>query len=105
MHAKISVNNSLRRRSPSPSPRWRKSRSPTPRRRKSRSPSPRRYKRQRSRSTTRSPINKSQSPSLRPVEHNNSIEKLKKEEEQKRRFLFLCSTHHEFYSNFFMHFN
>ncbi|KAH0453905.1 hypothetical protein IEQ34_018229 [Dendrobium chrysotoxum] len=75
----------LLRRSPSPSPRWRKSRSPTPRRRKSRSPSPRRHRRQRSRSTTQSPIKKSPSPSVRSIEQTNSIEKLRKEEEEKKR--------------------
>ncbi|KAK8971019.1 hypothetical protein KSP40_PGU021452 [Platanthera guangdongensis] len=73
-----------RRRSPSPSPRWRKSRSPSPRRRKSRSPSPRRYRRQRSRSITRSPIYKSPSPSVPTVDHTNLIEKLRKEEEVKK---------------------
>ncbi|PKA53501.1 hypothetical protein AXF42_Ash008997 [Apostasia shenzhenica] len=78
---------SYRRRSPSPLPRWRDNRSPTPRRRKSRSPSPRRHKRMRSRSTTRSPVRNSQSPSARLVDGNTSIEKLRKEEEEKKRLL------------------
>lgn len=81
-----------RRKSPSPSPRWRKSRSPTPRRRKSRSPSPRRYKRQRSRSTTTSPICKSRSPSVVSVERKNATEKLRKEEEDKKRYTVFSSS-------------
>nr|DAD24587.1 TPA_asm: hypothetical protein HUJ06_026052 [Nelumbo nucifera] len=74
-----------RRKSHSISPRRRKSRSPTTRRRKSRSPTPRRHKRQRSRSTTVSPINRSRSPSLGSTERKNAIEKLKKEEEEEEK--------------------
>ena len=78
-----------RRRSRSGTPRRRRSRSPTLRRRKSRSPTPRRHKRQRSRSTSLSPPPKSRSPSVVSTERKNAIEKLRKEEEEKKRYLHL----------------
>ncbi|KAK0590201.1 hypothetical protein LWI29_023898 [Acer saccharum] len=74
-----------RRKSRSISPRRRKARSPTPRRHKSRSPTPRRHKRQRSGSLSLSPTHKSLSPSLGSVEQKNASEKLRKEEEDKKR--------------------
>ncbi|CAL5438844.1 unnamed protein product [Camellia sinensis] len=73
------------RRSRSISPRRRKSPSPTPRRRKSRSPTPRHYKRQTSISNSLSPPSKSHSPSSGSIERKNAIEKLRKEEEEKKR--------------------
>ncbi|KAJ8628765.1 hypothetical protein MRB53_022088 [Persea americana] len=66
------------------SPRRGKSHSRTPRRRRSRSSTPRRYRRQRSRSSTKSPIHKSGSPSL-STDNKNAIERLRKEEEEKKR--------------------
>ncbi|CAB4298222.1 unnamed protein product [Prunus armeniaca] len=74
-----------RRRSRSPTPRRRKSRSPTPRRRKSRSPVLKRYKRQRSRSSSLSPIRKSSTSSLGLLEQKNASEKLRKEEEEEKK--------------------
>lgn len=74
-----------RRKSRSISPRRRKSRSPTPRRRRSRSATPRRYKRQRSISTSLSPIKRS--PSTGSLELKNVTEKSKKDEEEKRRYI------------------
>ncbi|RZC87246.1 hypothetical protein C5167_007878, partial [Papaver somniferum] len=76
---------SVRRRSRSLSPRRRRSRSPTPRCRKSRSPTPRRLKRQKSRSASVSPIKKSRSPSIGEVERKKAIERLKNDEEEKKR--------------------
>ncbi|KAG5529013.1 hypothetical protein RHGRI_029621 [Rhododendron griersonianum] len=75
----------LRRRSRSGSPRRRRSRSPASRRRRSRSPTPKRYKRQRSRSTSLSPLPKSRSPSVVSNGKKNAVEKLRKEEEEKKR--------------------
>lgn len=75
-----------RRKSRSISPRRRKSRSPSPRHRKSRSPTPRRYKRQKSSATSLSPMHKSSSPSLGSVDHKNASEKVRKEEEEKKRY-------------------
>lgn len=74
-----------RKKSRSISPRRRKGRSPSPRRHKSRSPTPRRYKRQRSRSSSLSAAHKSSSPSLGSLERKNASEKLRKEEEEKKR--------------------
>ncbi|CAB4267772.1 unnamed protein product [Prunus armeniaca] len=74
-----------RRKSRSPTPRRRKSRSPTPRRRKSRSPVLKRYKRQRSRSSSLSPIRKSSTSSLGLLEQKNASEKLRKEEEEEKK--------------------
>ncbi|KVI01766.1 hypothetical protein Ccrd_019947 [Cynara cardunculus var. scolymus] len=76
----------IKRRSRSISPRrHRKSRSPTPRRRKSRSPTPRRHRRQKSRSTSLSPI--ANSPSIESIERKVVSEKTKiEEEQQKKRF-------------------
>ncbi|KAF9608433.1 hypothetical protein IFM89_009799 [Coptis chinensis] len=75
-----------RRRSRSTSPRRHKSRSPTPRRRTIRSPTPRRHKKRRSTSSSVSPINnKSSSPSVGAIDRKNAIEKLKIEEEEKKR--------------------
>lgn len=76
-----------RRKSPSVSPRRRRSRSPTLRRRRSRSPTPRHHKRQRSRSSTPSPIGKSSSSSLGSIERKNASEILRKEEEEKKRYI------------------
>ena len=73
----------VRRKSPSPSPRWDRSQSPIPRRRRS-SPSPRRHRRRRSRSNSSSLVNNSCSPS-RGSEQNSLIEKQRKEEEEKKR--------------------
>lgn len=89
-----------RRRSRSISPRRRKSRSPTPRRHKSRTPTPRRHKRQRSRSTSLSPINKS--PSIGSLERKNASEKLKIDEEEKKRYI-LYSYYHTFLSVVFLY--
>ena len=75
-----------RRKSRSISPRHRRSRSP-PRRHKSRSPTPRNYKRQRSRSSSLSPIRKSSSSSLGSIERKNASEKLRIEEEEKKRYI------------------
>lgn len=72
-----------RRRSRSISHR-RKSRSPTPRRHKSRSPTPRRLKRQRSMSESLSPIKNS--PSIGSLERKNEGEKLKIDEDEKKRY-------------------
>lgn len=75
-----------RRKSRSITPRRRKSRSPSPRRRRSpSSPIPRRYRRQRSKSSSLSPIPKSTSPSFESPEHNTN-EKLRKDEEEKKRY-------------------
>lgn len=62
-------------------------RSPSPpvRRRKSRSPSPRRHKRHRTRSTSRSPIRKSKSSSIGLSEQKLALDKLRQEEEEKKR--------------------
>lgn len=81
-----------RRKSRSASPRRRRSRSPAIRRRRSRSPTPRRHKRQRSKSSSLSPLPKSRSPSLTSTEHKNALEKLKKEEEERKRYIhrYLC---------------
>ena len=76
-----------RRKSCSISPRHHKSRSPTARHLKSRSPTPKRYKRQRSRSSSLSPTHKSSSPSLGSIVHKNASEKLKKEEEERKRYI------------------
>lgn len=76
-----------RRKSRSVSPRRRRSRSATPRRRRSRSRSPRHHKRQRSQSSSLSPVHKSSSPSLGSIERKNASEKLKKEEEEKKRYI------------------
>ncbi|MBA0655339.1 hypothetical protein Goklo_007834 [Gossypium klotzschianum] len=76
-----------RRKSRSISPRRRKSRSPITRRHKSRSPTPKRYKRLRSRSSSLSPVHKSSSPSLGSIERKNASEKLKKEEEERKRYI------------------
>lgn len=73
-----------RRRSRSISPRRRKSPSPSPRRRKSRSPTPRRHKRRR---TSVSPITKSRSPNSGSIERKNASENLRKEEEEKKRYI------------------
>ncbi|KAA3460913.1 Ribosomal protein S7 [Gossypium australe] len=73
------------RKSHSISPRRRKSRSPITRHHKSRSPTPKHYKRQRSRSSSLSPVHKSSSPSLGSIERKNACEKLKKEEEDRKR--------------------
>lgn len=75
-----------RRKSRSISPRHRRSRSP-PRRHKSRSPTPRNYKRQRSKSSSLSPIHKSSSSSLGSIERKNASEKLRIEEEEKKRYI------------------
>lgn len=75
-----------RRKSRSISPRHRRSRSP-PRRHKSRSQTPRNYKRQRSRSSSLSPIRKSSSSSLGSIERKNASEKLRIEEEEKKRYI------------------
>lgn len=75
-----------RRKSRSISPRRRKSRSPSPRHRKSRSPTPRRYKKQKNSATSLSPIPKSSSPSLGSVDHKNACEKVRKDEEEKKRY-------------------
>lgn len=76
-----------RRKSRSITPRRRKSRSPSPRRRRSpSSPIPRRYKRQRSRSSSLSSTRKSASPSFESTERNNANEKLRKDEEEKKRY-------------------
>lgn len=79
-------------RSATPPPRRRRSRSPAIRRRRSRSPTPRRHKRQRSKSSSLSPLPKSRSPSLTSTEHKNALEKLKKEEEERKRYThrYLC---------------
>lgn len=61
-----------------------RSRSPTPRRRKSRSPTPKRNKRQRKRSTSSSPL--SASPRTDTKEMKDATEKLKTEEEEKKRY-------------------
>ncbi|KAF3435185.1 hypothetical protein FNV43_RR22272 [Rhamnella rubrinervis] len=74
-----------RRKSRSVSPRRRRSRSPTVRRRRSHSRTLRHHKRQRSRSSSLSPIRKSSSPSLGSIERKNAIENLRKEEEEKKR--------------------
>lgn len=78
-----------RRKSRSVSPRRRRSRShsPTPRRRRSHSRTPRRHKRQRSRSVSPSPIHKSSSPSIGSIERKNAHEKMRKEEEEKKRYV------------------
>lgn len=75
-----------RRQRRSLSSRTHKSRSSTPRRRKSRSPTPKRTKRQRKRSTSSSPL--SASPSIRTgtKEMKDASEKLKTEEEEKKRY-------------------
>ena len=88
-----------RRRSRSISPHRRKIRSPTLRRRKSRSPTPRRHKRQRSRSTSLSSISKS--PSTGSLEQKNASEKLRKEEEEKKRYNNYRAT---LFSPFLLHF-
>ena len=75
-----------RRKSRSVSPRHRRSRSPS-RRHKSRSPSPRHYKRQRSKSSSLSPIRKSPSSSLGSIDRKNASEKLRIEEEEKKRYI------------------
>ncbi|WOL01126.1 hypothetical protein Cni_G09840 [Canna indica] len=82
---------SHRRKSRSPSPRRRKSHSRSPRKWTSRSPSLRRHKRQRSRSMSISPTNKSESPSLDSIERKNALEK-KRQEEEKKRLLDISST-------------
>ncbi|KHG21072.1 hypothetical protein F383_11050 [Gossypium arboreum] len=74
-----------RRKSRSISPRCNKSRSPSARRHKSRSPTPKHYKRQRSRSSSLSPTHKSSSPNLGSIDCKNACEKLKKEEEERKR--------------------
>ena len=75
-----------RRRSHSSSPRRRRNRSPSYRRRKSRSPTPRKHnKRQGSSSRSLSPLSKCSGPSSTSSERKNAIEKLKKEEEEKKR--------------------
>ncbi|KAA3463320.1 F-box family protein [Gossypium australe] len=74
-----------RRKSRSISPRRYKSRSPSARRHKSRSPTPKRYKRQRSRSSSLSPTHKSSSPNVGSIDCKNACEKLKKEEEERKR--------------------
>lgn len=76
-----------RRKSRSVSPRRRRSRSPTLRRRRSHSRTPRHYKRQRSRSSSLSPVLKSSSPSLGSIERKNATENLRKEEEEKKRYI------------------
>lgn len=95
-----------RRRSRSISPRRRKIRSPTLRRRKSRSPTPRRHKRQRSRSTSLSSISKS--PSTGSLEQKNASEKLRKEEEEKKRYnnyrASLLHISHLFLLHFLLHY-
>lgn len=77
-----------RRRSRSVSPRRHKIQSPSRRRDKNISPAPRHYRRQRS--TTKSPVEKSRSPSLESLERKYSIDKLKKEEEEKKRYMHSC---------------
>lgn len=78
-----------RRKSRSPTPRRRRSRSPPIRRRRSRSSTPRRHKRQRSISSSLSPLPKSPSPSLKSNEQKNALEKLRKEEEERKRYCFM----------------
>ncbi|KAK1587289.1 hypothetical protein Q3G72_011444 [Acer saccharum] len=81
-------NSHSRRRSHSSSPRRRRNRSPSYRRRKSRSPTPRKHnKRQGSSSRSLSPVSKSSGPSSTSSERKNAIEKLKKEEEEKKRLV------------------
>ncbi|KAK0603139.1 hypothetical protein LWI29_001783 [Acer saccharum] len=81
-------NSHSRRRSHSNSPRRRRNRSPSYRRRKSRSPTPRKHnKRQGSSSRSLSPVSKSSGPSSTSSERKNAIEKLKKEEEEKKRLV------------------
>ncbi|KVI10999.1 hypothetical protein Ccrd_010595 [Cynara cardunculus var. scolymus] len=72
-----------RSRSISPRRHRRRSRSPTPRRRRSRSSTPRRHKRQKSRSSSLSPIAKS--PGIGSIECKIVGENLKKEEEDERK--------------------
>ncbi|KAL3350128.1 hypothetical protein AABB24_022905 [Solanum stoloniferum] len=73
----------MRKRSRSLSPRRRKSRSPATRRHKSRSP--RNHRRQRSRSTSLSPIGKSPGSSIGSKEQKGISEKNKLDEEEKKR--------------------
>lgn len=83
----------------------RKGHFPSSRKHESRSPTPRRYKRQRSRSITKSPTPKSRSPSLESLEKKISVHSFKKEEERKRykirTFHILLSV--LLYCNFFIH--
>ncbi|KAK2969586.1 hypothetical protein RJ640_023698, partial [Escallonia rubra] len=74
-----------RRRSRSGTPRRHRSRTPTLRRGRSPSPTAKRHKRQRSRSSSLSPLPKSRSPSLTSTERKNALQKLRKEEEVKKR--------------------
>ncbi|KAK3022496.1 hypothetical protein RJ639_046711 [Escallonia herrerae] len=74
-----------RRRSRSGTPRRYRSRTPTLRRGRSPSPTAKRHKRQRSRSSSLSPLPKSRSPSLTSTERKNALQKLRKEEEVKKR--------------------
>ncbi|XP_057870983.2 uncharacterized protein At1g10890 isoform X3 [Cryptomeria japonica] len=79
---------SRRDRSPSPYSRShhrRRSPSPSHRRHKSRSPSERRHKRNKSRSPSRSPIRRSKSPSIGLSERKRTTDKLREEEEEKKR--------------------
>ncbi|MFQ6648782.1 hypothetical protein Gotur_021832 [Gossypium turneri] len=83
----LSVSFTLQRKSRSISPRHYKSRSPSARRHKSRSPTPKRYKRQRSTSSSLSPTHKSSSPNLGSIDCKNACEELKKEEEERKRYI------------------
>lgn len=77
-----------RKRSRSLSSRRHKSRSLTPRRHRSRSPTSRRHRRQRSKSTSLSPIGKSLISSTGSRERKDDSEMLRKQEEEKKRYIY-----------------
>lgn len=83
---KSSCTFTCRRRSRSISPHYHRSRSTSNRYCKSRSPTPRRQRRHRNRTTSVSPVPRSRSPSLASTEGKNAIEKLRKEEEEEKRW-------------------
>lgn len=76
-----------RKRSRSLSSRRHKSRSLTPRRHRSRSPTSRRHRRQRSKSTSLSPIGKPLISTTASRERKDDSEMLRKEEEDKKRYI------------------
>lgn len=75
-----------RRQRRSLSSRRQKSRSPTPRHRKSRSPTPKQNKRQKKQSTTSSPLRASPNVRTGTKEMKDASEKLKTDEEEKKRY-------------------